>query len=202
MLEFGSGWSTLVLCLALKENKEAFQESIRELRHPNKFEVMTVDCEHQFMTLALERIPSDWNIPIHAVETKAVMSVVNNQICTLYKFLPAFTADFVYLDGPDCNQNQVIGDINGYSLSFGDDSKSYGLPMSADLILLEPHFWPGTIIVTDGRGANARFLLNNFKRNWIYEYNPEIDQHIFSLDEPSWGKFSTLLLNFKAKTID
>jgi len=172
------------------------------LRHPNKFELMTVDCESRFISVSTQRIPNESTIRIHPVETKAQMAVVNNQICTLYQNLPAFTADFIYLDGPDCGKDQILGDVNGYSLSFGDDSKSYGLPMAADLIRLEPHLWPGTTIVTDGRGANARFLKNNFVREWDYEYDEALDQHWFYLNEPAWGRYSQMLLEFKAGKLE
>jgi hypothetical protein len=197
-MEFGSGWSTLVFALALEQNKNAYFNTISGLRHPNKFELMTVDCESRFISVSTQRIPKDSTIRIHPVETKAQMAVVNNQICTLYQNLPAFTADFIYLDGPDCGKDQILGDVHGYSLSFGDDSKSYGLPMAADLIRLEPHLWPGTTIVTDGRGANARFLKNNFVREWDYEYDEALDQHWFYLNEPAWGRYSQMLLEFKA----
>lgn len=201
ILEFGSGWSTLILAIALQENKNRDLEVASSIRHPNLYQLMTIDCEHRFMEIALQRLPQDLTIKIHAVETKAYMSVVNDQICTLYLNLPPFTADFIYLDGPDCGANQVLGEINGFSIRYGDESKTYGLPMSADLIRLEPHLWPATTIVTDGRGANARFLKNNFRRNWLYQYDEIVDQHIFFLDEPSWGKYSQLLIDLKRQSI-
>ena len=108
-----------------------------------------------------------------------------------------FTADFIYLDGPDCGPDQILGDVDGFSIRYGDNLKPYGLPMSADLIRLEPHLWPGTTIVTDGRGANARVLENNFRRLWEYHYDDFLDQHIFYLNEPAWGKYSQLLLELK-----
>ena len=43
------------------------------------------------------------------------------------------------------------------------------MPMVGDIIRFE-YFYPGTIIITDGRSANAQFLKENFKRNWLYEY--------------------------------
>jgi len=125
------------------------------------------------------------------------MSQISGQICTLYSKLPAFTADFIYLDGPNCESSQVFGEIDGFSISFGDSDKTYGLPMAGDLIRLEPFLWPGTTIITDGRGANARFLKTNFKRNWQYKYDELNDQHYFHLAEPAWGKFSKKLLEFK-----
>jgi hypothetical protein len=202
VLEFGSGWSTLIFAMALKQNRDAYAGIVGSIRHPNKFELMTLDCESRFLSISTQRIPKDFAINLHPIETKAYMEVVNNQICTLYQNLPAFTADFIYLDGPDCGEDQILGDVNGYSLSYGDSSKSYGLPMAADLVRLEPHLWPGTTIVTDGRGANARFLKNNFVRNWDYEYDDLLDQHNFYLNEPAWGKFSKLLLDFKAGNLE
>jgi hypothetical protein len=200
VLEFGSGWSTLVLALALQENKNRDLAQSSLIRHPNLYELMTVDCESDFMSLAVKRIPNQITIRIHQVETKAYMSLVNEQICTLYQHLPAFTADFIYLDGPGCGPNQILGDINGFSIRYGDNINQYGLPMSADLIRLEPHLWPGTMIVVDGRGANARFLKNNFKRNWKYNFDESLDQHIFRLDEPPWGRFSKMHVELKEKS--
>ena len=197
VLEFGSGWSTFVFALALQENKKNDFVKVNSIRHPNLYELMTVDCESRFMSLAVSRISDEIDIKVHQVETKASMSVLNGQICTLYHYLPAFTADFIYLDGPDCGPDQILGDIDGFSIRYGDKSGLYGLPMSADLIRLEPHLWPGTTIVTDGRGANARFLKNNFRRDWEYYYDDSLDQHVFHLDEPAWGKYSKLLLELK-----
>jgi hypothetical protein len=200
VLEFGSGWSTFVFALALQENKDRDLGKVGSIRHPNLYQLMTIDCENRFMKLAVGRIPRDLTVKIHQIETKAYMSVLNDQICTLYQNLPAFTADFIYLDGPDCGPDQILGDVDGYSINYGHGSKAYGLPMSADLIRLEPHLWPGTIIVTDGRGANARFLKNNFRRNWEYYYDDSLDQHVFQLDEPAWGMYSKLLLGLKQES--
>ncbi|MFZ4819970.1 MAG: hypothetical protein ACOYLU_15100, partial [Limisphaerales bacterium] len=41
VLEFGSGWSTLVLALGLHENAEVFgAEHLRSVRHPNPFQLL------------------------------------------------------------------------------------------------------------------------------------------------------------------
>ena len=70
------------------------------------------------------------------------------------------------------------------------------MPMNSDLLKIEPYLIPGTILITDGRGANAQFLKSNFKRKWIYEYHNNYDQHIFYLNEDSLGNINTNLLNF------
>ena len=197
ILEFGSGWSTLALTLALGENKSSYENYVNShIRHPNAYSLMSVDCSSKFQSIALDRIQKPLNpdlvIPIIS---SAKMAVLNGQVCHLYDQIPPFTADFIYLDGPDCDQ--IAGDVNGMSVRFGSPEYTYGLPMSGDLLLLEPFMWPGTIIVTDGRGANAYFLKNNFRRNWDYHYDEECDQHIFNLLDAPWGGISLELIKFK-----
>ena len=197
ILELGSGWSTLALALALEENRISHSDFVLSaIRHPNPFALMTVDVSPEYSSKAISRL-SQLNLKIDVIPivSSAYMSNVNGQICHLYKNIPPFTADLIYLDGPDCDQ--VEGNVNGMTVNFGSDNYRYGLPMSGDLISLEPFFWPGTNLVVDGRGANARFLKNNFLRNWIYEYNKEVDQHHFLLDEEPFGKISEMLLNYK-----
>lgn len=197
ILEFGSGWSTLALTLALDENRSSYGKYVTSLiRHPNAYLLMSVDCSSEFQIIALDRIQkplsSDLIIP---VISSAKMTVLNGQVCHLYDEIPPFTADFIYLDGPDCDQ--VVGDVNGMSVRFGSPEYTYGLPMSGDLLLLEPFMWPGTVIVTDGRGANAYFLKNNFRRQWDYSYDKECDQHIFELLDAPWGGISEELIKFR-----
>jgi hypothetical protein len=197
VLEFGSGWSTFALAKGLDENMHLYATIVEEeIRHPNPFHLMTIDASKDFQNVAINRIPDnllkDRIIPI---TSDVRMTSVNGQICHLFDFIPAFTADFVYLDGPDCDQ--VLDDVHGMSVKFGSGDYQYGLPMAADLITLEPFFWPGTSIVTDGRGANASFLKSNFKREWKYSYDEDCDQHLFHLSEDPFGRISKALLEFK-----
>jgi hypothetical protein len=197
ILEFGSGWSTLALTLALDENKSSYENYVNShIRHPNAYSLMSVDCSSEFQSIALDRIQKPLNpdlvIPIIS---SARMTVLNGQACHIYDEIPPFTADFIYLDGPDCNQ--VGGDVNGMSVRFGSPEYMYGLPMSGDLLVLEPFIWPGTVIVTDGRGANAYFLKNNFRRKWDYHYDSRVDQHTFELLDDPWGGISEALIKFR-----
>ena len=61
------------------------------------------------------------------------------------------------------------------------------MPMVSDLLLIEYYLTKGTILLIDGRGANAQFLRDNFKRKWIYQYFKEYDQHLFYLNAESFG---------------
>ena len=96
--------------------------------------------------------------------------------------------DFIYLDGPD---QFKIKDVNNISTRHRDM-----MPMVCDILKFENFYKPGTILLCDGRGANAQFLKNNFKRNWQYLYDRKNDQHIFTLDEPPLGYLNKLQLKF------
>ena len=113
----------------------------------------------------------------------------NNHIATEFKRLPMCNPDFIYLDGPD--QFKVKKDINGISTKHDDL-----MPMSCDILKIEYFLIPGTIILVDGRGANVKFLRDNFKRNWVYRYDKSFDQHIFYLNDPSIGKYNDRMLKF------
>ena len=197
ILEIGSGWSTLVLAKALEENRMSYGDWVSgNIRHPNPYSLMTVDCSEFFQRIAIDRLtPHHGETKVLPIISNVQMTTIQGQACHLFTEIPPFTADFIYLDGPDCDQ--VTGTTNGMTISFGSNDHKYGLPMAADPYLLEHFFWPGTCLVTDGRGANARFLKNIFKRNWDYEYDTKCDQHVFHLNEPSWGMYSSRLLELK-----
>ena len=120
------------------------------------------------------------------------MTTFNDRICTQYKKLPLCNPDFIYLDGPD--QPNVKGNINGISTRHKDM-----MAMVCDILKFEYFYTPGTIIVVDGRSANAKFLKDNFKRKWKYIDDKKNDQHIFFLVDPSLGKYNNLQLKFYNK---
>ena len=117
------------------------------------------------------------------------MDVIDDRYCTQYKNLPLCNPDFIYLDGP--NLFSVKNKIN----NFTTDHKDL-MPMVGDIIKFEYFLTPGTIIVTDGRSANAQFLRDSFKRNWLYAYDKNFDQHLFYLNAESLGKWNNLQLKF------
>ena len=70
------------------------------------------------------------------------------------------------------------------------------MPMVSDILNIEYFLTPGTIILIDGRTANARFLRDNFKRNWKYQYFEDRDVNIFFINEKTLGKYNRNQLNF------
>jgi hypothetical protein len=197
-LEYGSGWSTLVIAKALAENKTANNSSLAEtVRHPNPYMVMSVDASADFLRVAVNRLVlAGLDNHVVPVLSQVSMTQLDSRVCHLFHSVPSFMADFVYLDGPD--PKQVQGAVNGFSVAFDyTGSPINGLPVSADILNLEHFFWPGTTVLIDGRGCNADFIRSNLKRNWKYTYSKKLDQHTFELREKPWGKFSKALLRHK-----
>ncbi len=200
ILEFGSGWSTLIFSLALKELADKFSNEINSLRRNNPFELFVIENEKKYLNITKRKIKK-FNkylniknpIKIKYFLSDVEMTTFNNRICTQYKKLPLCNPDFIYLDGPD--QFIVKKNISGISTNHKDM-----MPMVSDILKFEYFYTPGTIIVCDGRAANAKFLKDHFKRNWKYTNDQKNDQHIFWLADSSLGKYNNLQLEFYNKT--
>tara|TARA_B100000949_G_C14240967_1_gene433530 strand:- start:38 stop:853 length:816 start_codon:yes stop_codon:yes gene_type:complete len=198
ILEFGSGWSSLIFSLALDELKQKFMSQIKQLRRNNPFELFVLENERRFLNITKNRILKfsknrKLSAKIHFCMSDVVMTKCNGRIATEYKKLPLCNPDFIYLDGPD--QFNVKGDINGISTRHKDMP-----PMACDILRCEYFYTPGTIIVTDGRAANAKFLRDNFRRNWTYKNDTQHDQHLFYLNDPCLGKYNRRQLDFYEST--
>ena len=196
ILEFGSGWSTLIFSLALKELKNKYSKDIKNLRRNNPFELFVLENENKFLNITKDRILRFNNlakfknpIKIRFFLSEVEMTTFNDKICTQYKKMPLCNPDFIYLDGPD--QFNVKKDINRISTRHPDM-----MPMVCDILKFEYFYTPGTIIICDGRAANAKFLKDNFRRKWKYFNDQKADQHIFYLNDPILGKYNKLQNNF------
>ena len=192
VMEFGSGWSSLVMALALTELKKKYSGDISKLRRNNPFELFIIENEKKFFSISkkrLEKFSNKINIKINYLSTDVKMTEYKGIISTEYKKLPLCNPDFIYLDGPD--QFNIKGDCNGISIRHIDM-----MPMNSDILKIEYFLVPGTIVVVDGRGANSNFLKNNLQRKWSYKYDKMFDQHIFVLNDQSIGRYNDLLLNF------
>jgi len=196
ILEFGSGWSTLILSLALKELRNKFSEKIKLLRIDDPFELFVVENEKKYLNITKNRI-KNFNkylnikkpIRINYLCSDVEVTEYENKICTQYKKLPYCNPDLIYLDGPD--PFNIKGKINGVNVK-----NKMVTPMVVNILKFEYFLNPGTIIVCDGRAANAQFLKDHFKRKWKYINDKKKDQHIFYLSSPSLGKYNDLQLKF------
>ena len=192
VLEIGSGYSTAVLALALFQNKNRFQDIYGiEVGLKDSFKLVSIEASSYYAELTLKRIPTEIRSLITMHVRSPYLSSFNGQVCSFFPDLPFPQVDFIYLDGPD--PDQVIS-LHGHEVnqqSFPSE------PMSGDLLRIENFIRPGTLVCVDGRGSNARFLQQNFRRSWKYTYDSELDQHFFKLQEKAWGRLTEAHLKFR-----
>jgi hypothetical protein len=187
ILELGVGKSTFVFDDALEYNKTKYGQYISSnLRRSNLFECHSIDNNAKWLD---EVTKSNITNTVKYYFSEVNMSTFNGKICTFYDELPNVCPDLIYIDGPD--QFSVKNDIRGISTRHPDR-----LPMSGDILAIEHFLLPGTLIVIDGRTANARFLKANLQRDWNYVYYEEYDQHIFELLEQPLGVYNKKQIDF------
>ena len=185
VLEFGVGKSTAVFGLALEVNRIEFNPPT-DLRRANLHECHSVDNNAEWIEVCRDMKLSE-RVSLHHSECQ--MTTLGGRICTLYESLPNVCPDLIYVDGPD--QFSPVGEIRGVSTRSVDR-----VPMAGDLLPIEHFLLPGTLIVLDGRTANARFLASNLQRNWVHWHSTEFDQHFFELVEPPLGRINSDQLDY------
>lgn len=180
VLEFGVGHSTVVLADAMRENRKRYGTEIGGLRRRDPFKVYSVDAAQEWIDQTAARIPADLAPFVDLHYSPVETGTFAGRVCTFYTTLPNVCPDLIYLDGPD--QFSPAGDVRGISTRSPDR-----MPMAADILAMEHFLLPGTLILVDGRTANARFLKANLQRDWRYEHDIEGDVHTFDLIEAPLG---------------
>ena len=166
LLEFGTGWSSLILARALFDLKEKYYKSALNLRRGNLFELFIVDNIKKYLNISKKRIEQNRykelkKIKIHWKHSTIKMETYCGQISMSYQKLHMCNPDFIYVDAPD------LSDIKGNIQNIKAQHKDM-MPMVCDILKFEYFYTPGTMIVCDGRAANAKFLKDHFKRKWNY----------------------------------
>ena len=190
-LEFGVGYSTLVIAHALSENRRRWSDDVAalRLRVAAPFHQHVVDTSANWIEDTRRHLPEELREHATFRRSDCRIAVVGDRICHLYADLPDVCPDFIYLDGPD--PAEVKGSVDG--VSFSDPARTV---LAADLIRLEYLLLPGTFILVDGRTNNARFLRDSFRRRFRYFYSAEGDCHAFELFEPPLGELNRRQLRF------
>tara|TARA_Y100000768_G_scaffold388258_1_gene383081 strand:- start:341 stop:1225 length:885 start_codon:yes stop_codon:yes gene_type:complete len=187
ILEFGLGKSTIVFNDALSKNKLRDQNLIQDnLRRNNLYECHSIDNYEQWIDEVKSKHSLD-RVTYH--KSELTMGEFQGRVCTYYDPIPNLCPDFIYLDGPD--QFSPVGSVRGITTNHKDR-----MPMSADILSIEHFLAPGTLIVTDGRTANARFLKTNLQRDWYYCHDQKADQHYFELVEEPLGIYNKRQIDF------
>lgn len=188
VLEFGCGYSTVVLASKLRELERRWSKISQRpaVRNNQMFRLHTVDTSRSWLDSLRERFPRDGLSNVTFYHSSCEATLWGGQLCHLYDSLPDIVPDFVYVDGPD--PAEVNGSV--HNLTFNRCPER--TVMAADLLLMEPTLLPGCCILFDGRTNNARFLAANFKRNWTIDHDVKGDVTTLSLDEGRLGRFNIL----------
>lgn len=191
VLEFGVGYSTLVIADALQKNQKDWEGLPQKpaVRNRFQFQLFSVDGDRKWIDDVRSHMPTHLADRTHLSHTEVHIGTFQGQLCHYCDTLPDIVPDFIYLDGPGVKD--VQGSING--LSFQCDERTV---MPADLLLMESTFLPGTFILVDGRTNNARFLQRNFSRAYKTYWDKDGDCTTFELDEERLGKYNILGSDF------
>ena len=191
ILEFGVGMSTIIFADAIDKNLKYKKYMENNLRRNNLFECHSIDINNSWINECKKKIPDylyDKGIcKIHLCPLNT--GLFNDRLCTYYENIPNISPDLIYLDAPD--QFSPIGEIRGLSTKHPDR-----MPMAADILTIEHFLQPGTLIIVDGRTANARFLKVNLQREWAYFHCSEWEQHFFELQESPLGIYNKRMIDF------
>jgi hypothetical protein len=187
ILEFGVGKSSIVFDHALKLNKQRCSSYVEiNLRRSNPYQCFSVDNNEEWIKVC-ENTAATNLVKYH--HSQCSISTFNGRICTYFDDLPNVCPDLIYLDGPDLFSPD--GNVRGVTTNHPDR-----LPMSADILAIEHFLLPGTLLVVDGRTANARFLKTNLQRDWSYFHHEDFDQHYFELTEKPLGIYNQRQIDF------
>lgn len=181
ILEFGSGFSTIVMAYALKQNWDDYLAISTPLRY-EKPSIVSVETTEIWKDNTCNKIERTGLSDFSKITFSTVyIAEFQGQICHFYDELPDIVPDFVYLDGPD--PINVEGNIQG--ISFKNPRRTV---MSGDILKYESTLLPGFFMVIDGRTNNARFLQRMLKRPFEVHYYEDMDITTFELTEPRLGK--------------
>lgn len=191
ILEYGTGWSTIVLSKALQEvklkKKGKFYNKVIK-----PFHLTVCDNSKAFLDISKKRYLKVFkNINNCTYNySKVKLTKFNGQISTEYTNHPSINPDLIYLDGP--NPYTINEKIDGFKINNNETN----IPMNCDILKIENFLNPGTIIVADGRNSNIRFLMNNFRRKWKHIQVKNVDINILYLDEKPLGFWNQNQLDY------
>ena len=189
VLEFGSGFSTLIFAHAMKYLRSSHLNWAKiNTRLDDPFKVYSIEESSKYAKITMTRLNSYKDfVDIHISDVN--LTEINGKFVTLYETLPNVFPDFIYLDGP--SQYATKDSIAGFSIN-----EKFRMPMAADILRIEYFLEPGTIILVDGRSSNAIMLKNNFQRNWKYLHDSVGDFHLFELQDKFLGKLNFDKFNY------
>ena len=191
-LEFGVGFSTVVIAHALMMNEIEFKKIplIPKIRNTNQFKHFVVDSNQFWLNNTEVNFPDDLKQFVKFSFSEVKIEMLSDfQICSFYERLPDIVPEYIYLDGPD--PADVKGDINGITFKCKERTIIAG-----DILKYETSLLPGAYLLVDGRSNNVRFLRNNLKRGFTFNWDQINDRSVFELTEDKLGPH-----NYKASEL-
>ena len=167
VLEFGIGFSTLVIAYALKLNGQGH--------------LWCVNADQGWIDNTLAKFPDELREFVTVSQSNAVATTHNGELCHVMEELPNIAPDFIYLDGPSAAE--VQGSVRGLSYVQADGRNRP--VMSADILLLESSMRPGAFILVDGRKKNMMFLRRNLRRKYRHHWDQLHKLSTFELIDPA-----------------
>jgi hypothetical protein len=154
VLEFGVGFSTVVMAHALKQRHKPSSAEVSK--------IYSVDTSVEWIQNLKQKLPADLAPFVTISQSDAEILESQGQLCHAFQKLPNIRPDFIYLDGPD--PRAVKGNVRGLEFTMHDGRTRP--PVSADILFYETTLPRRSIIVVDGRLNNVWFLKANLKRQW------------------------------------
>ena len=193
VLEYGTGWSSLIIYKALLAVKKK-KKNNHYTRCGNPYGLTIIDNSKKFIKISKNRIDKEFgkktNISFNY--SKCEMTTYIGRYAHHYTNHPVVNPDFIFLDGP--NNFYVTGKVEKFTVN------NFSMqPMGCDILKFENYLLPGTIILADGRSANMRFLQTNFIRRWRMLRLYDSDLNILILDEEPLGLWNKEQLDFYDK---
>lgn len=173
VVEFGSGFSTVVIAHALAKNAE---ESDGAKAPPM---LWSVEANEHWMKNTQGKIPERLSAFVSLSHSEVFADELNGQLCLKYAKLPNVVPDFIYLDGPGAAD--VKGEVRGLKFQIGTDELRR--QVFADVLLYESSFHKGAFILVDSMYPTVHFLRHNLKREYRFKWDVVANQSTFELME-------------------
>jgi len=153
VLEFGVGYSSLVICAALRANLA--KANVRG-------HLYVVDSEKKWIENTRNKFESDLLEFISFQYSPISVKVFDNTLCHTYDSLPDVSPNFVYVDGPSgaSGEEEISGEINGLGFTGGRPV------VGADVLLYESSAPLDFFILVDGRWETCRFLGTHLRNKY------------------------------------
>ena len=186
ILEFGVGHSTAVMAHGLLANRDDWDAlSVKpKIRNSTQFQLHAVDTASKWIQTVRDELPDNVRTVVTFHHSGVTAGTFQDRSCHFYDVLPDVVPDFIYVDGPDPR------DVKG------GWQNTDCVVMAADLLRVEPWLLPGTLILIDGRTANARFLASHLYRNWKICYCAPAAITAMELQEAPLGELNRTTLAY------